>query len=78
MSSRRLEDVLQRSLQDVFKTYHQVKLFLLTLFQNDVFKTFLRRTANTVIYRKICLGRTSEKFMMSVKNLQESHKFHKF
>ena len=27
---RRLEDVLQRYLQDVFKTYHQVKLFLLT------------------------------------------------
>ena len=29
-SSRRLQDVLQRYLQDVFKTYHQVKLFLLT------------------------------------------------
>ena len=29
-SSRHLQDVLQRYLQDVFKTYHQVKLFLLT------------------------------------------------
>ena len=28
-SSRYLQDVLQRCLQDVFKTYHQVKLFLL-------------------------------------------------
>ena len=37
--SRRLQDVLQRSLQDVFKTCHQVKLFLLTSFQND-FETY--------------------------------------
>ena len=29
-SSRRLQDVLQIYLQHVFKTYHQVKLFLLT------------------------------------------------
>ena len=29
-SSRHLQDVLQRYLQDVFKAYHQVKLFLLT------------------------------------------------
>ena len=28
--SRRLQDVLQRYLHNVFKTYHQVKLFLLT------------------------------------------------
>ena len=41
-SSRRLQDVLQRSLQDVFKTYHQVKLFLLTCFQND-FETYSER-----------------------------------
>ena len=31
-SSRHLQDVLQRCLQNVFKTYHQVKLFLLTHF----------------------------------------------
>ena len=31
-SSRYLQDVLQRCLQNVFKTYHQVKLFLLTHF----------------------------------------------
>ena len=37
-SSRHLQDVLQRCLQDVFKTYHQVKVFLVTQFQ-DVFET---------------------------------------
>ena len=38
-SSRHLQEVLQRCLQDVFKTYHQVKLFLLTRFQ-DVFEMY--------------------------------------
>ena len=76
-SSRRLQDVLGRYLQDVSKTYHQVKLFLLTSLR-DVFNTFLRRTAKTVIYRRICLGHTSEKFMVSVQTLQESQKFFKF
>ena len=33
--SGRFKDVLQRSLPDVFKTYHRVKLFLLTRFEND-------------------------------------------
>ena len=67
---RRLQDFLQRCLQDVFKIYHQVKSFLLTRLR-DIFNTFLRRTAKTVIYRRICLGHTSEKFMVSVQNLQE-------
>ena len=63
-------------LQDVLKTYDQgkyideYKLLLLTSLR-DVFNTFLRRTAKTVIYRKVYLGRTSEKFMVSVQNLQE-------
>ena len=69
-SSRRFQDVLQRCLQDVFKTYHQVKLFVLTRLR-DVFNTFLKRTAKTVIYRRIYLGHTSEKFMVSVQILQE-------
>ena len=49
-SSRRLQDVLQkclqdvfktslRHLQDVFKTYYQVKLFLVAQFQ-DIFETY--------------------------------------
>ena len=68
---RRLQDVLQRYLQDVFKTYHQVKLFLLTSLQ-DVFNMFLRRTTKRTICRRICLGHTSEKVMVSVQNLEES------
>ena len=68
-SSKCLQDVLQRCLQDVFKTYHQIKLFLLTRLQ-DVFNQFLRRTAKTDVYRRICLGHTSEKFMVSAQNLQ--------
>ena len=39
---RRFQDVLQRCLQDLFKTYHWVNLFLLTRFQ-DVFETFSKR-----------------------------------
>ena len=71
-SWRHLQDVLLRRLQDVFKTYHQVKLFLLTCLQK-VFYTFLRRSfPKTVIYRVICVGfTTSQKFMISVQNLQE-------
>ena len=57
-------------LQGVFKMYHQVKLSLLTRLR-DVFNTFLRCTVNTVIYRKICEGHSSEKFMVSVQNLLE-------
>ena len=64
-SSRHPQDVLQRCLQDVSKTYYQVKLFLLNC-SVLVFKTFPRRTAKMVIYRRICLGYTSEKFMISV------------
>ena len=41
-SSRHLLDVLQKCLSDVLKMYQQVKLFLLTRFQ-DVFKTYSKR-----------------------------------
>ena len=61
-----------RHLQDVFKTYHQVKLFLWTrLWQ--AFTTFPRCSfPKTIIYRGICPGNTiSDKFMVSVQNLQE-------
>ena len=37
-SSRRLQYILQRCLQEVFNPYYQVKLFLVTRF-HDVFKT---------------------------------------
>ena len=78
-SSRRLQDVFKtfwRRLQDILKTYHQVKLFLLARLP-DVLNTFLIRTAKTVIYRRICLGYTSKKFMVSVQNLEEWYKFFK-
>ena len=69
-SSRSLANTSWRHLQDVLKTYHQVKLFLLTSLW-EVFNMFVRRTAKTVVYRRIHLGHTSEKFTVSVQNLQE-------
>ena len=69
-SLKHFQDVLQKRLQDILKTYHQVKVFLLTHFRH-VFNTFLRRTAKTVIYRRICLDHTSNKFMVNVQNLQD-------
>ena len=71
-TSRRLAKTSSRHLQDVFKTYHQVKLFLLTRLW-EPFNTFLRRSfPKTIIYRGICPGNTtSEKFMVSIQNLQE-------
>ena len=64
--------VLAIRLQDVFKTYHQVKLFLLTHLW-EAFNTFLWRFfPKTIIYRGICRDNTtSDKFMVSVQNLQE-------
>ena len=53
----------------------------------DIFKMFSKRIiklncscsiAKTVIYRRICLGHTSEKFMVSVQSLLEWKKFLKF
>ena len=48
LKTSHLQDVLQRYLQGDYKTYHQVKLFLLTRLR-DIFNTFLRRTAKTVM-----------------------------
>ena len=69
--SRHFQHVLHRYLQDVFKTYHQVKLLLLARLR-EVFNTFLRGSfPKTVIYRGICPGyTTSEKFTVSVESLQ--------
>ena len=49
-----------RSIKDVLKTL-SIRMI------NLVFSTFLRRTAKSVIYRKICLGHTSDKVMVRVK-----------
>ena len=82
---RRLEDVLKMSwrrkkperFQDVSSSY-TVLVNKFSRCLQDVFTTFLRRTAKTVIYRRICLGHTFEKFMVSVQNLQERQQFLKF
>ena len=68
----RLGYTSSRRLQDIFKTYHQVKLFFLTRLW-EAFNTFLRRSfPKTIIYRGICPGNsTSDKFIVSIQNLQE-------
>ena len=66
-SSRRVAKMSARHLQDVFKAYH---LLLLARLRN-LFNTFLRRSGKAIIYRKICLGHTSKKFMVRVQNFQE-------
>ena len=76
-SSRHLQDVFKMSCKDVFKTCSRCIIELIWC-PWDVFKTFLKRSPKTVIYRRICLGHTSEKFMVSVQNLQEWQKFLKF
>ena len=67
--SRRLANTSWRHLQDVLKTYHQVKLFLLTILW-EVFNVSVKCTAKTVVYTRIHLGHTSEKFMVIAENLQ--------
>ena len=55
--SRHLQDVFKsssRHLQDVFKTYYQVKLFLVTQFQ-DVFETYSKRFWD-VLLRRLSTG----------------------
>ena len=60
-SSRHLQGVLQKRLQDVFKTFWRRLL--------EVLKTSSRRLANVfsrrIIRSRICIGHTSEKFMVT-------------
>ena len=80
-SSRRLKDVFKTSSRHLarmssrrFQGASSSWIVLVNTFSRrlrDVFKMFLRRAAKTVIYWTICLGHTSEKFMVSVPNLQE-------
>ena len=84
-SWRRFEDVLKtKETQTVSRRFQDVSLSYTVLVKKfsrcpqDVFTTFLRRTAKTVIYRRICLGHTFEKFMVSVQNLQEWQQFLRF
>ena len=54
MFSRRLQDVLPRHLQDVFKTYYQVNVFLVTQFQ-DICETYSKRFWD-VLLRRLSTG----------------------
>ena len=53
---------MQRCLLDVFKSYHLVKLFMLTRLR-DVFNTFLRRTASTAQKNIFSFPKCSEKMV---------------
>ena len=72
-SSRHFQKVFKRSskrLQDVSPNWTMfVKTSLIS--PKDVFNTFLRRNAKTIVYRKICIGYNSEKFMLRVQIFQE-------
>ena len=62
--SRRLQDIFKtssRRLQDIFKTSSRLS--------ENFFKTS-STISKMVIFRRICLGHISEKFMVSVQNLQ--------
>ena len=76
-SSRRLAKMPSKRFQDIPSSY-TVLLNKFSICLQDVFTTFLRRSAKTVIYRRVCLGHTFEKFMVSVQNLQEWQQFIKF
>ena len=69
-SPRRLAKMSSRRFQDILSSY-TVLVNKFSRCLQEVFTTFLRCTSKTVIYRRICLGHTSEKFMVSVQNLQE-------
>ena len=69
---RYLQDVLASRLEDVFKTSSRRlgKMFSRRIIRL-VFSSSLRRTGKMIIYRKIFLGCTSEKFMGGVQHFQE-------
>ena len=78
-SSRRLQDVfktLSRRRQNVFKTSYKNVFKMCSVHLKtsckDTFNTFSRRmiNLNRLPSSRICLGYTSEKFMVSVENLQ--------
>ena len=55
-----------RPFEDVFQTYHQsVLVNTFSRRPRDIFSRFLRLTAKTVICRRICLGHTPVRFMVS-------------
>ena len=72
-SSRCLQDIFKTSCKDIFKTFSRRTI------KFDLLNTSSRSIQHVSLYRGICLGNTiSEKFMVSVQNLQERYKILKF
>ena len=71
-SSKCLQDVSQKRLQDIFKASSRRLKGIFKTSCKDVCKTFWRRIIrlNCLPSSSICLDHTSEKFMVSVENLQ--------
>ena len=74
--SKRLPHVLQRCHQQIgnkmfWKSFIKLLVNMSLRLLWDSFNTFLRRTAKTIIYRKICVDHTSEKSIIMVQNVQE-------
>ena len=78
MSSKRLQDLLQKRLQDILKASSRLlnkssRRFqdIFNMFCYGFFKTFARNIIklNCLPRSRIYLGHTSEKFMVTVKNL---------
>ena len=75
--SRRLQEVIitsSRCLQDVFKRYYDWNwtacVNTSSIYLHDLLNTFLRPTAGTILYKKICTGHTAEKFMVHLQILK--------
>ena len=72
-SSRRFQDVLQKRLQDIFKTSSRrfakisSRCFQDVSLSQTILVKSLRSVAKTVIYRRIFLDHTSEKFARVIK-----------
>ena len=75
--SRRLQDVFETSSRSLANTSWRHLQDVLLKSRWEVFNMFVRRTAKTVVYKRIHLGHTSEKFTVSVQKW-EWYKFLKF
>ena len=71
-SSRRLQDIFKTSSRRLTKTPLRCVQYIFKTSCKDTFNTFSRRmiNLNRLPSSRICLGYTSEKFMVSVENLQ--------
>ena len=77
---RRLKDILKTCFVFIFR--RRLAKISSRCFQNVSLSQTVQNVSEiywkALIYRRICLGHTSEKFVVSVQTLQESQKFLKF